>query len=83
MLQKITSPTHPNLCHNIPFFVLFVMRLSVFVLQDNMFYKHLVNMYSRLSRCSTAKGLGFGSSGLVPLRLRLVSLFYSLKVPLY
>ena len=38
---------------------------------------------SWLSRCSTAGGLVLGSFGLDPVRLRLKSLFYSLKVPLY
>ena len=36
-----------------------------------------------LSRCSIARGLILGSPRLVPQRLRLVSLFDSLKAPLY
>ena len=38
---------------------------------------------SRLSRCSTARGSSAGFSWLVPLRLRLISIFYSLKVPFF
>ena len=38
---------------------------------------------SRLSRCSAARGLVLGSPLLVPLRLRLLSLFRSLKVDWY
>ena len=41
------------------------------------------NINSHLLRCWTARGLVWGSLGLVPPRLRLVSLFFALKVPLY
>ena len=40
-------------------------------------------MYSRLSRCSKSRGLVLGSPGLVPPRLRLLSLFYFQKFPMY
>ena len=40
------------------------------------------NIYSRLSSCSTARGLIPGYPWEVPLRLRFESLLYSLKVPL-
>ena len=39
-------------------------------------------LYSQLSRCSTARGLFLGCPKEIPLRLRLVGLFYAMKVPL-
>ena len=44
--------------------------------------KYIEIIYSWLSRCSTARGSFPGYPWEVPLRYRLISLFYSLKVPL-
>ena len=43
---------------------------------------NILNMYSWLSRCGSARGLVPGYPWEVPLRLRLVYLFYSQNVPL-
>ena len=48
---------------------------------DDIIMETKQNVYRPLSRCSKARGSSTGVS-LVDLRLRLVSLFYSMKVPL-
>ena len=56
--------------------------LQLRVLKGSTLLQELNSMYSWLSRCCTVRGSNIGfSPGLVPPRLSLGSLFYSLKVP--
>ena len=48
----------------------------------SVFYNYNI-IYSRLSRCITARESGTGSSLVDPTKVKALNLFYSLKVPIF